>query len=422
MKRYIILGLCFVVSFTASAQTHNFGEFVVVEGTVFSNEQVFHNRNGASFINDGETFLYGDLINNGALDFTPSTNGVTNFVGNATQNLAGAQPLYFNNVVFNNTSAALDNIRLNNIAFIANIGNFTDGIVNIDDNSGQLIFENNAVTTNTNNNSFVDGLVTKDGNNAFNFPVGDAAYFRLAAISAPANAGATFTAKYFLEDPDTNYPRASKRGVIEAINDSEYWVIENRTTNNNENLQKSTRNNEEVFITLSYNSATTPVSVTPNGTITVHIIRWNATENIWEDEGGVVDEFNNTITTLTTVDNYGVFTLGRVDEEALTPTGEPIYNAITANGDGKNDYFRIEDLEKYQNNEVLIFNRWGVEIYGTKNYGASGNVFRGLSKNASKNGKYLPTGTYFYILTYDAAIDGATSRKRKTGFIHLNSN
>ncbi|WP_161889333.1 ice-binding family protein [Pontibacter russatus] len=58
--------------------------------------------------------------------------------------------------------------------------------------------------------------------------------------------------------------------------------------------------------------------------------------------------------------------------------------AFSPNGDGNNDTWVIRNLDKFTNSEVTIFNRWGSEVYKTKNYG---NDWSGNS---------LEQGTYFY--------------------------
>ena len=66
-----------------------------------------------------------------------------------------------------------------------------------------------------------------------------------------------------------------------------------------------------------------------------------------------------------------------------------IPNVFTPNDDGVNDFFRIEgeNLGQY---EMIIFNRWGDEVYrGT-------NINRGW--NGGINGYYAPDGTYNYII------------------------
>ena len=66
------------------------------------------------------------------------------------------------------------------------------------------------------------------------------------------------------------------------------------------------------------------------------------------------------------------------------------YSAFTPNSDGVNDYFYIGNIQKYPDNILKIYNRYGQVIFTSANY------------NNDWNGEYqgnkVPTGTYFYIL------------------------
>ncbi|WP_316747779.1 gliding motility-associated C-terminal domain-containing protein [Pedobacter gandavensis] len=63
-----------------------------------------------------------------------------------------------------------------------------------------------------------------------------------------------------------------------------------------------------------------------------------------------------------------------------------IPNVFTPNNDGKNDAFVITGLERYPENELSIFNRWGSAVLEKKPY-----------KN-DWDGSQLSEGTYFYLL------------------------
>jgi gliding motility-associated-like protein/uncharacterized repeat protein (TIGR01451 family) len=66
--------------------------------------------------------------------------------------------------------------------------------------------------------------------------------------------------------------------------------------------------------------------------------------------------------------------------------GINIPNVFTPNGDGRNDTFTIPDITKYQQNELVILNRWGGQVYQAKNY------------QNNWTGDKLEDGTYFYSL------------------------
>jgi gliding motility-associated-like protein len=71
-----------------------------------------------------------------------------------------------------------------------------------------------------------------------------------------------------------------------------------------------------------------------------------------------------------------------------------IYNGFTPNGDGVNDFFVIENIDKYPNNNVHIFNRWGDKVFTTSGYDNTTNNWDG-----KLNGKPVTSGTYFYLIT-----------------------
>ncbi|MCE3226689.1 MAG: hypothetical protein K0S32_1240 [Bacteroidetes bacterium] len=75
------------------------------------------------------------------------------------------------------------------------------------------------------------------------------------------------------------------------------------------------------------------------------------------------------------------------------PCKVKIYTGITPNGDGNNDVFIIDNIEEFPNNNVSIFNRWGVKLFDKNNYNNK-DVAWPLKDDI--NG--LPPSTYFYIL------------------------
>ncbi len=80
-------------------------------------------------------------------------------------------------------------------------------------------------------------------------------------------------------------------------------------------------------------------------------------------------------------------------------------NGITPNGDGVNDVLVFDVLlsgESFPDNEIIIFNRWGDQVYHAKPYN---NDWQGTNQN----GKDLPQATYYYILRLNIA-DGVILR------------
>jgi gliding motility-associated-like protein/uncharacterized repeat protein (TIGR01451 family) len=108
-------------------------------------------------------------------------------------------------------------------------------------------------------------------------------------------------------------------------------------------------------------------------------------------------------TTITGLSNLGSYHFIYTNENACTDTvditvvaaGIVIPNIFTPNNDNKNDVFKITGLESYPGSQLLIFNRWGNEVYKADDY---------LN---NWNGSGLAEGTYYYIL----------NRRERTGNI-----
>ena len=93
-------------------------------------------------------------------------------------------------------------------------------------------------------------------------------------------------------------------------------------------------------------------------------------------------------------------------------------------GEGNSDHCekKIRGIQDYPDNNVKIYNRWGVLIWETDGYGGlSGeeNVFTGESNARAtiNSGELLPTGTYFYILTINGENPGQSNY---TGYLYIN--
>lgn len=78
-----------------------------------------------------------------------------------------------------------------------------------------------------------------------------------------------------------------------------------------------------------------------------------------------------------------------------------IPNVITPNNDGYNDYWTIENLHLYPSHEILIYNRFGKEIYRSRNY----------EQNWDGNG--LSNGVYYY------QVHTARNNQSLRGWIHV---
>ncbi|WP_272854703.1 gliding motility-associated C-terminal domain-containing protein [Aequorivita todarodis] len=372
----------------------------------------FDNTPSGEFFNDGNIYIYGHFNNDGVVDFYQNT-GLTQFTGGSDQNISGAKVSYLYDVYFNNSSNTVP-FKVSGSIDISGEADFYNGILDNDNYGGKITFNTDAFHINTSDYSHVDGPVNKFGNTEFTYPIGDGGFYRFAGISAPSNTAAIFEGKFYFENSDVLYPHKFKAGVIQEIDNQEYWTI-----------KKESSTNEEMLITLSWRDVTTPqpmIDAAQRDALT--IVRWNPDTNMWVDEGGAINLEAQTITTA--VNGYGVFTFGRVKTDLVLSGDIVVYNSVTPNGDGKNDYFFIDtsNSKDIYNLNVQVFNRWGVKVFESDNYGIDGDVFDGFSKGRMTVDKseQLPTGTYFYILDYQYGNPSENKRHKQAGFLYLSGN
>ena len=89
-----------------------------------------------------------------------------------------------------------------------------------------------------------------------------------------------------------------------------------------------------------------------------------------------------------------------------------ISQLVTPNGDGINDTWFIGNIDKYPDNQVAIFDRWGSSIYQAQNYNNSSICWSGNLEGDHSGTGGAPSGTYYYQIEIS---DG----RRFKGFIEL---
>ena len=73
-------------------------------------------------------------------------------------------------------------------------------------------------------------------------------------------------------------------------------------------------------------------------------------------------------------------------DPARAEAGTTIANVFSPNGDGVNDTWEVLNIQNYPDNDLVIINRWGNEVYRRKSY------------RNQWNGGELSAGTYYYVL------------------------
>ena len=401
----VLIVLLFVISQTLSSQTSNIGEFSIKENTTVSVLKSLNNKVSSDFINDGELYLHSHLENLGTFTFLSTLSSSMHFVGNTLQEIQGNELIEINKLILKNTSEG--GILLDNDISIKTEGDFTDGIMHNRTTDGTITFLKEAGAIHTSNGSFVDGSVEKLGDVEFVYPVGAEEYYRKCKITSPEKVTDIFTSEYEKKSSNTQYLHKLKENVVLFIDTKEYWEI------------RRDGGNSEVLITLYWDENTTSPEILEGSKTSIHIVRWDAENNLWVDEGGLVNESENSVTTVLKPKKYGIFALAKIKEDLVFLDGcLTVYNAVTNNEDSVNEYLRIKCIEKYPNT-LDIFNRWGVKVFSTINYNNDDNAFRGISEGRGTfmKQKKLPSGTYYYILNFE--YEG--KMYKKVSYLYINN-
>ena len=160
---------------------------------------------------------------------------------------------------------------------------------------------------------------------------------------------------------------------------------------------------------------TTPsVCSLDNGTATLRFDRPITIDSIAWDLGGGDIRFDITLVNATDGQNYTVFVRDENQCEssatfAIT-TDIIVYNGVSDNSDGFNDFFIIDCIDRFEFNSVTIFNRAGQPVWETGDAGyVNGdpdNSFSGFgNKGVSLGTDRLPEGTYYYVIDRNRLTD-----------------
>lgn len=374
--------------------------------------------------NGSQIGFFGNLNNDGS--FTENGGEVGFYNQNVEQTISGINTPQFYDLIVD-----VPNDLNIEVATDVNLGlQFSSGRIitpRIDPNISLNLIDTD-LYMNENNNKHVDGYTSYTGNNAYTFPVGDE--FRLRTLSIEQN-GALNTSKaaYFFENPNepstfSGFDTTETDETIKAVSPYEFWDLDGDI---------STR------VTLTWDvMSNIDTFITDNDFRELRVVGWSIAEDRWVDLGNTsLDGFNsgstNTSGSVTssffTPDEYEVITFGGLNKSILPANdGIEVLNAISADGNNDNPYFRIIGINEFPNNNLKIYNRWGVVVFEMDGYTEpmpeqgdeldDNKVFMGKSNGRATVAvnKNLPTGTYFYILNYE--LDGF-GQKSKAGYLYL---
>lgn len=260
--------------------------------TIASNANVYNlTINSGAILNitgTNQLFEYSTFTNNGT--FTANQSRVTfTTCGNNSFAAAGSGTTTFYNLTINNPGG----VTMSNATFqVSNNLNLMKGIVQ---QNATLVLLNGATATGASNQSHVNGIVHKTGNQAFTFPVGKGGLYRPITMSAPSVATAQYAAEYFNVPQNLGF---TYQAPINQVSGCEYWSL-NRTIGSS-----------NVSVTLNWNQSLCPmytIPMVPN----LRVAHWTGT--VWADRGvtGITgNSAAGTVTSSPAVSQFGFFALG----------------------------------------------------------------------------------------------------------------
>ncbi|HTL09806.1 MAG TPA: T9SS type A sorting domain-containing protein [Chitinophagaceae bacterium] len=188
--------------------------FVSGPSTILYVNGSFNNASGAALTNNGNFYVLQN-INNAQAAMATGT-GTLYLSGSALQSVAGTQPFKTFNLVTNNAAG----ITLNNDVSVSGIHTFTAGVLSSSVTPNYLIYEAGASYTGDADTRHVKGWVTKNGNTAFVFPVGNGTVERTIAINA-LSAASVFNANYAGATTNTG----NLASPLVTVDPNEYWIV-----------------------------------------------------------------------------------------------------------------------------------------------------------------------------------------------------
>lgn len=376
MIKYIFTAVLFSSIAVCSAQSlYNQGTTLSI-GTntiLYVGDSVVNN---GTILNNGDIQVAGFWLNNGT--YEPGEGQLT---------LTSSSPQ-----ILNHNDQSFSRLRIEgggDKIFGADI-NIIDELVltsgNLISASGsKLVIEDGAVISGGSDNSYIDGPIYHVGTGYKYFPVGSGNVFL--PLDFVDVKGTSPTVGVLLTLPNTN---ASVQGNLAEVSTEQYWQLD---------VIGGVFDGSQVVLPLRDEMFIGDVS-------RAVVAQSPSLSNPYTSLGASAVTGNLTVGTVTSeIEATDIFlTVGRFEGEAGSELF--IYNAVSPNDDGMNDFFKILNIDLYPDNIVTIYTRWGDKVFEMKGYDNLEKKFDGQS-NVGKS-YLLSEGTYYYVIEKDENSKGVS--------------
>jgi gliding motility-associated-like protein len=352
----------------------------VISGTIFSVKDSLVNT--GTFINNGNLVIGGSWLNTGT--YSPGVGEITFNSSSATL----PQIINHSNQSFSKLTISGGGKKL----ILADITIedemiLSEGIIEAE-NDARVIINATATVSAGSDAAHINAPVYHHGSGQKVYPLGNGSVYLPVTLSGITDAQ-SFVGIHAVELSESMLPKAPS---LDAISSTRYWRLDPGAGPLN------------FQITLPLREETLPGDL-PNVVVTQSPSLNERFESIGQSSStGTLSE--GFVTSERQVTAPYVALASTSDDGSLQ-----VYNALSSNNDGLNDFVRILNIENYPENKFTLFNRWGDKIFELDNYDNKERVFRGKSNvNGERD---LVNGTYFYVL------ETSKERLRVNGFIVL---
>lgn len=174
-----------------------------------SGSKTFKIRNTSTLTVNGNLSTYGTslfVLDSGTIDvkgnITVSSGlnggmGTIKVSGTGNQTFTGATSLITGKLPNFTINKSSGTFTVTNYFNVAKTLALTNGIISTANNSSKVHLLDNATLSGGSTSSYVDGIVSKLGNDAFKYPIGESGKYRPISMSAPSSTTDRFEAEYF---------------------------------------------------------------------------------------------------------------------------------------------------------------------------------------------------------------------------------
>jgi gliding motility-associated-like protein len=337
--------------------------------------------NQGTIINNGEAEIGGSWINNGQYD-------------------AGQGQIIFNSdlpQVINHNDQSFSRLTISGGGekiFLADITiekelDLADGIL-VSQNNSRIIFSENAEVSGGSDDSYVQGPVYHLGAGDKIFPIGSGSYYLPVTITNIQGAAAEVGIRAI----ELNGTSLQASATLQAISTNRYWELDVVSGSVSNSVVVLPVRNEQIV------NSKDEIVVAESETLTGNFRSLGQLKFEGDATDGKVYADKPVTQSLLAV---GTAT---PDDGSII-----VYNAVSANDDRLNDFLYIKNIDRFPENKVSIFSRWGDKVFEIENYDNADRVFKGKSNiNGEKS---LVNGTYFYV------IETRNGRLKVNGFLAL---